>query len=241
MGYSGEVYLFLWARKNLKLKDSAILKTIKDNNIISSVASTLVTVLLLGIFVFTDQIKLLDWIHLQNKLYIYGGITLLIILVLLIIRFRHLVISMPLKSAGIVFALHFARLIIGQTIQVLQWYIALPSIPFYVWFTFISFQIIMTRIPFLPNNDLIFLGASIKMTQMMHIPIAGVAAVMVVNSVLGKLVNFLIFSGMSLFNKKMAIPISAVKDETPSLSLNFSNGNESVTGEEAVSQDEQVN
>lgn len=236
MGYSGEVYLYLWARKKLKLKDADILKPIKDNNIISSVASTLVTILLLGIFVFMGEIKLLNWLHAQNKLYIYGGIILLIILILLTIRFRHLVISMPLKTAGMIFAIHFSRLLIGQTLQVLQWYIALPHIPFYVWFTFISFQVIMSRIPFLPNNDLIFLGASIKMTQMMHIPMAGVAAIMVANSVLGKVANILIFSGMSFFNKKMAVPISDVKDSAESIPLTFSDSREQTMEKQELTQ-----
>lgn len=238
MGYSGEVYLYLWARKKLKLKDSEILKPVKDNNIISSVASTLITILLLGIFVFTGEIKLLDWLHAQNKIYIYGGIILLIILILLTIRFRHLVISMPLKTAGMIFAIHFTRLLLGQTLQVLQWYIALPTIPFYVWFTFVSFQVVMSRIPFLPNNDLIFLGASIKMTQMMHVPLAGVAAIMVANSVLGKVANILIFSGMSFFNKKMAIPISTVKEGFDPVASGFTKSGEPIREREELPQND---
>lgn len=47
VGYSGEVYLYVWMKKKLQegLKDPFLL--IKDNNILSSVASTFITLVLL--------------------------------------------------------------------------------------------------------------------------------------------------------------------------------------------------
>lgn len=206
MGYSGEVFFYFWARKNLDIKDGEILKTIKDNNIISSIASTLVAFLLLSTFLFTGQIHLLDWFKHQNAIFIYAGIIFLVILVALAIRFRRVVISMPMKTAGVIFLIHCFRLLLGQTMQVTQWYLIMPNVPFYVWFTFVSIQIVMTRIPFLPNRDLIFMGTSIKLTQMMHIPSAQIAAIILVNTVLGKLLNFSIFSLASLFKDSEMIP-----------------------------------
>lgn len=206
MGYSGELFFYFWAKKNLDLEDSEIMKTVKDNNIISSIASTLIAFILLSTFLFTKQIRIMDWFKHQNTVLIYGGIIFLAILVALAIRFRRVVISMPMKTAGIIFLIQCARLLIGQTLQVTQWYLILPRVPFYVWFTFVSIQIVMTRIPFLPNRDLIFLGTTIKLTQMMHISSAQIAAIILVNTVLGKLLNFSIFSIASMFKDSGFIP-----------------------------------
>ena len=206
MGYSGEFFFYFWARKNLNLKDGEIMKTIKDNNIISSIASTLIAFILLSTFLFTKQIRISDWFKHQNTVLIYGGIIFLLIMVILAIRFRRVVISMPMKLAGIIFLIQCLRLLLGQTMQVTQWYLIMPKVPFYVWFTFVSIQIVMTRVPFLPNRDLIFLGASIKLTEMMHIPSAQIAAIILVNTVLGKLFNFSIFSMASIFKNSELIP-----------------------------------
>ncbi len=211
MGYSGEFFFYFWARKNLSLKDGEIMKTIKDNNIISSIASTLIAFILLSTFLFTKQIRILDWFKHQNTVLIYGGIIFLVVLLALGIRFRRVVISMPMKTAGIIFLIQCFRLLIGQTMQVTQWYLIMPKVPFYVWFTFVSIQIVMTRVPFLPNRDLVFLGTSIKLTQMMHISSAQIAAIILVNTVLGKLLNFSIFSIASLFKDSELIPTPGVE------------------------------
>lgn len=222
MGYSGEVFFYFWARKNIDVSDMEIAKTIKDNNIISSIASTIIAFVLLSAFLFTGQIRLFDWFKHQNMVFIYGGIFVLILLVALAIRFRRLVISMPMKIAGIIFLIQCARLLLGQTLQITQWFIVMPKVPFYVWFTFVSIQIIMTRIPFLPNRDLIFLSASIKLTQMMHVSTAGVAAIMLVNTVLGKLINFSIFSASSFFKGSDLVPEPDI-DQTEKLTTEISN------------------
>lgn len=206
MGYSGEVYFYLWARKNIDLKEMEIFKTIKDNNIISSASSTLVAFSLLGIFILTGQIKLLKFIHIHNKLYIYGGIVLIFIIIFLLIRFRHYIISMSFKTAGTIFSIHVFRLLLGKILQIIQWHIILPQVPLYVWFTFIAVQIMMSRIPFLPNRDLLFFGTIIKLTQMMHITTATIAAIMLANSVFGKVINIVLFSLTSFFKDKDILP-----------------------------------
>ncbi|HKJ47217.1 MAG TPA: hypothetical protein VJ991_15395 [Balneolales bacterium] len=206
MGYSGEVYFYFWARKNIDIKEIEILKTIKDNNIISSASSTLVAFGLLGVFLLTGQIRLLDFLHIHNIWYLYGGIALFLIVIIILIRFRHYIISMPFKTAGTIFSIHVFRLLLGQSLQIIQWHLILPNIPLYVWFTFVAVQIMMSRIPFLPNRDLIFFGASLKLTQMMHVPTAAIAAIMLANSVFGKIMNVVLFSLTSFFKDKDILP-----------------------------------
>lgn len=201
LGYSGEVYFYLWARKALDLRDSEILKTIKDNNIISSVASTLVAIGLLSIFLFTDQIKIVDWIADQNQAYFWGGAIFLVVLILLFIYFRHQVISMPMKTAFSIFGIQTFRLVLGQAVNVLMYYVVMPDTPLYIWFTLLSVEIVLTRIPFIPNRDLIYVGMSIGIAEGLDVSTSAIAALMVTKSVLNKAFNFLAF-GLSAWIKK---------------------------------------
>lgn len=206
VGYSGEVYLYLWARKNVDKKDLDILKDIKDNNILSSISSTIIAVGLLSAFVLTDQIKLFKWLPTPNSWYITAGIIALIILGFVLYKFRHFIISMRFKTASSIFAIHSVRLLLIQFFQILQWHIELPHIPLHIWFTFVAIQLIMSRIPFLPNQDLLFFGASIKLTGVMHIPKAEIAGLLLANQVVGKVISFALFSMTSLLKEKKLVP-----------------------------------
>lgn len=201
LGYSGEVYFYLWARKALDLSDTEILKTIKDNNIISSVASTLVAIGLLSIFLFTDQIKIVDWIANQNQAYFWGGAIFLVVLVILFIKFRQQVISMPMNTAFSIFGIQTFRLILGQAVNVLMYYVVMPDTPFYIWFTLLSVEIVLTRIPFIPNRDLIYVGMSIGIAEGLDVSTSAIAALMVTKGVLNKAFNFLAF-GLSAWIKR---------------------------------------
>ena len=44
LGYSGEFYLFYWAKDKLKIPSVEAMKFIKDNNILSSLSSTFISV-----------------------------------------------------------------------------------------------------------------------------------------------------------------------------------------------------
>ncbi|WP_142452571.1 hypothetical protein [Gracilimonas mengyeensis] len=201
LGYSGEVYFYVWARNNLNLTDSEVLKTIKDNNIISSVASTLVAIGLLSAFLFTDQIKIVEWFARQDQAYFWGGAIFLVVLVILFVHFRHQVISMPMKSAFSIFGIQTFRLILGQAVNVLMYYVVMPETPLYVWFTLLSVEIVLTRIPFIPNQDLIYVGMSIGIAEGLAVSTSDIAALMLTKGVLNKAFNFLAF-GLSAWIKE---------------------------------------
>lgn len=206
LGYSGEVYFYLWARKALDITDSEILKTVKDNNIISSVASTLVAIGLLSIFLFTDQIVIVDWIANQNQAYFWGGAIFLVVLVLMLIKFRHQVISMPMNTAFSIFGIQTFRLVLGQAVNVLMYYVVMPDTPLYIWFTLLSVEIVLTRIPFIPNRDLIYVGMSIGIAEGLDVSTSAIAALMVTKGVLNKAFNFLAFGLSALIKRSSLVP-----------------------------------
>ena len=67
IGYSGEIFLYNWAKKNVYKNKSKIIYYIKDNNIISSLASWIISVVLLLYFISNGYINIDDIFLDKNK------------------------------------------------------------------------------------------------------------------------------------------------------------------------------
>tara|TARA_R100001143_G_scaffold63581_1_gene72419 strand:- start:25688 stop:26668 length:981 start_codon:yes stop_codon:yes gene_type:complete len=193
MGYSGEFYLFMWARKYLSESDKEILKNIRDNNILSAVSSNLVTVVLVSVLVFADIIKLEELIGNVDLFYIITLVVVVTALVALIIQFRKYLFDLPFKKACIIFSLYFSRFVIHNGLMMVLWAIVMPDIPLTTWFIFVAIMIIVNRIPFLPSRDLIFMLAGIELSRVLNMTTAAVAGMLLVYSALKKITNLFIF------------------------------------------------
>ena len=89
LGYSGEFYFYTWARKHVGLSDREILKTIRDQNVVSSAASTMIAVVLVAIFSYTGQINVIEWIGQQETAYLVGGAVVAVLLAVLLAGIHH--------------------------------------------------------------------------------------------------------------------------------------------------------
>jgi hypothetical protein len=88
-----------------------------------------------------------------------------------------------------VFSLHVLRMVLLYSAQLLQWYIVLPEIAMEIWFTFLSINIIISRIPFIPSQDLVATGTNIEIARLLQVPLAPVTGIFLVHDVLGKIMN----------------------------------------------------
>ncbi len=190
MGYSGEVYFFTWARKHVDLPDTELAKTIRDNNIISSAASTLIALVLLGIFMYVGHLRITDVIKDGNAGYWAGAAILTGLMIPVALRFRKYIFSMAMKTALVIFGIQCARLITGQALQIAQWSVVMPDVSLSVWFTFAAVSIILTRIPFLPSQNLVFMGVGVELAGSLGIPEAAMFSMLGVLAALDKLLNF---------------------------------------------------
>lgn len=193
MGYSGELYFFVWAQKNISLPAKQIFRTVMDNNILSTLASTFVAILLLSVFFFTGQIRPITDLIETDNIYVFASLILIVVLGILLIRFRRFVIVMPVKTALGVFSIHTVRLIIMHAVNVWMYYIVLPDTPLYVWFTLLSIEIILSRIPLLPNRDLIFTGIGISVAGTLDMTAAEIGGILIAKSIAGKVFNLAAF------------------------------------------------
>jgi len=192
VGYSGEVYLFSWAKKRFKLNNKAAFGPIKDNTILSSVVSYVTLIIILLVYTFTSDVDILTALKIKEvHLYIIAGILLLIVIGLLM--FRNNVFSIDTRTLLKVTGIHEARILIIYSLEILQWAIILPLIPLQIWITLMIIKIVTSRIPMLPNRDLIFASLGIEMSKLLDISTAGIAGILLTNSALIKLTNFSLY------------------------------------------------
>jgi hypothetical protein len=208
-GYSGEVYLYTWSRKNLGLSDSRILRTIKDNTIVSSVVSTLVSFGILGTLLLANQVHLPDGLVSNNVLEIGGGVALAAAVIAVGIRFRKAIFYLSGPVLLSIVVVHVVRLLTANVLQVTQWSVAIPEIPLQAWFTLLAAQILASRVPFLPGREILFLSASVELAHLMNVPAAAVFGVLGVTTVMDKLLNFILFPLLHRLDRKRTDPVAS--------------------------------
>lgn len=214
LSYSGDVYLYFWARNRLAdWTDRELLHAIKDNAIVSSVASTLVAFGLLGGFFLSGTVALPDSIAQHELLYLTGAAILVGGVMAVGVKFRAAVFGLAGRLLAAIFGLHVLRLLVVMGLQILEWNVVIPSVALEIWFTFLSLQIITGRIPFLPSQDLIFMAAGIELAGAVQVSKAAIAGVLGVHSVLDKGLNLLLFSVVSVWDRKTMERLSQVEVE----------------------------
>ncbi len=193
VGYSGEFYLFLWARKRVGLGDRQIFKHIRDNSIISSVTSNLVAITLLSVLLYTGKLDLTHVLEDTAPIYIGAGILVLAVVTALVVQFRRYIFDLPMRTAAAIFGIYLTRFVVHHAGLVLMWMAAIPGTPLPVWLTFLAMLIVINRIPLLPSKDLVFLWAGLEYARGLDVTIAAVAGMLLVYSALHKVVNLALF------------------------------------------------
>lgn len=214
MGYSGEVYLFVWAQKFLNKTKTDILKDIKDINVVSSFASTFFAIALLSFFFFTGLLIIDEWINATNSVYFIVGSIVAAILIVLIYFFRKVILTIPYSQAFGIFSIHFFRLVFYVIMMLIMFLLVIPEISLKLAFTFIAAEIIITRIPFIPNRDLVFTSLSLEYIMATN-PALGleISALLVARNILVKLINFATYGVAHVLMKRFELNIDEIDIE----------------------------
>jgi hypothetical protein len=174
--YSGEAYLYLWAKQAVTSSSRGLLSTIKDVNLLSGVASNGLTLIMLPVVAFGGHMYLLKapGAHPLVPLLICAVLAAALMLVLFL--FRRKIFALSRRDALIVGAMHVTRLLIVFTLQIAQWSAALPQVPAAEWLMFLAAQLLLTRIPFLPNRDVMMTWVGVALAEAVAAPQAQVAS-----------------------------------------------------------------
>ncbi len=194
LSYSGEAVFAHWAQKHLPLKTMTVIQTVKDSNILSALASNSFTLVLLIMFVATDQISLITDADPDYRFYLGVAGAVGLVLVPLILKFRKRIISLPADQARKVFLIHLTRFVLAQIFLLLQWVVILPHVPITTWLLFVTAQLVLSRVPFLPNTDLLYLGLGLTLATYVDAPEAVVAGIFVAAGALSQILNAVIYA-----------------------------------------------
>lgn len=196
--YSGEVYLYYWAKKHFSKPKKEIIAVIRDNNILSTVSSTMIAIFLIGIFMTFGHIGFNDIVGSEGRFWLPWIALLVVLLAVVAWHYRHLWFSLSRKEALYVLGVHTLRLLTVHALELLQWMVAIPAVSLTNWFSLMAAKIATSRIPLLPNKDLIFVSIVIGLSGAFGIPQAELASMLLVSSVMNKLINVSFFTWIGL-------------------------------------------
>ncbi len=195
IGYSGEIFLMVWARRRIEQSDSQIAHDIKDTNILSAAVSTYVSAGLI-LYALTHA----AFHSLTAGEFQYWSIATLLIagLAPVALLFRKYFMRLPARTALIVMAIHSARFFVGQLLILWQWQIVMPDVGWNNLVTLLAVQILVGRIPLLPNRDLIFISIGIALSGKLAMSPAMVAGLLITTSALQQMFHLVVFLWTSL-------------------------------------------
>lgn len=155
-GYVGELYLYTWARRRTEMT-SAPFGAIKDVAITSAMVGNAFTLILLALsYPLLGSLKLgLD----TNTFIASVGLVLLTSSAVLFLRKK--IFSLPRAELRQVTLLHMARIVVSNGLNALCWHLALPDVGLEWWLLLSAMRLLISRLPFIPNKDVVFAGLAV--------------------------------------------------------------------------------
>ena len=179
LDYSGEAFFYFWAQARLKLKPGMLIHGIKDSNVLSGGAGLAMVYVMLLALLATGGLKIPAALRVHGWLYVLAGSVPLILSAVLVLGHRKLT-ALSRGQMATTFGIHFGRAALVLLVEFGLWELsgALPSAV--ACLQFVALRLIVTRLPLVPNKDLIFLGAGIAAAGMTNVSVTSVATVLVI-------------------------------------------------------------
>lgn len=156
LGYLGEVYFYAWARRNAQIT-AAPFGAIKDVSILSALTGNIVTLAMVVV-----SAPLLRSLHLgiDSKAFLLSTVFVTVIsLAVLVLRKR--LFTLPRKELWIIATIHFGRIIAMILLAAIMWHMLLPAVALSWWLLLGTLRQLVSRLPFLPNKDVVFAGLAV--------------------------------------------------------------------------------
>jgi hypothetical protein len=179
LDYSGEAFFYFWAQARLKLAPGMLIHGIKDSNVLSAGAGLAMVYVMVLALLATGGLQIPAFLSAHGWLYVVGGSLPLALCALLVLGHRKLTALSP-RQMSTTFGIHFVRAALVLTVEFGLWQLsgALPSAV--ACLQFVALRLVVTRLPLVPNKDLIFLGAGIAAAGMAKVSVTPVATVLVI-------------------------------------------------------------
>lgn len=208
VGYSGEAYFYAWARQRTQMI-AAPFGAVKDVTIQSAIAgNTFTLILILMVIPFMGMLPrdLVNWST------VIGSGALMVAMSLPFFLFSKRVFSLPRAALWRVFWMHMARLALVTLSLAMAWHYALPSVAIGTWLFLAAGRMLVSRLPFLPNKELVFASFAIFLIG----PGNSLTELMALIAALTLLVHIVLIAGFSIqaLLKRFGMMQSATDPET---------------------------
>jgi hypothetical protein len=156
VGYFGEVYFYGWARHNLKFVTTPF-GAVKDVAVLSAVAGNVATLVFLAVaFPFARLLPLHDHVTaIGFSLAFVIGTSLAVMLL------RRSLFSLEGRELKMVFAVHLFRILATTVLSAALWHLVLPDVALGWWLLLVTIRLLISRLPFVPNKDIVFAGIAV--------------------------------------------------------------------------------
>lgn len=153
LGYLGDAQFYGWARSRLA-RVEAPFGAVKDVAILSALTGNAVTLILLAVawpFVSSGQLGVAT----RDA---YVGLGVVLVTSCAILFFRKKLFSLPKLDLYFITAVHVARIAVALIGSAVMWHLVLAEVPVTLWIVLATLRMLISRLPLLPNKDVVFAG-----------------------------------------------------------------------------------
>ncbi|SFJ46442.1 hypothetical protein SAMN03159338_1457 [Sphingomonas sp. NFR04] len=156
VGYLGEAYFYGWARQNLKFVTTPF-GAIKDVAVLSAIAGN-VTMLafLIAALRFAELLP-------RTGLATAAGWSIAFVIgtSLGMIMLPRSLFSLEKNELTMVFIVHLLRIVATTLVSAALWHLVLPEVPLAWWLVLAIARLLISRLPFVPNKDVLFAAMAV--------------------------------------------------------------------------------
>jgi hypothetical protein len=153
LGYLGEAQFYTWARGRLNLQ-TAPFGAIKDVAILSAMIGNLITlILLVAVWPLIGNSAI--GLDLRST---FLSLAVVLASSFVVFFFRKRLFSLPAPELRYITAMHVGRIVITLLLTAWMWHLVLPAVELAPWLLLATLRMLVSRLPLLPNKDLVFVG-----------------------------------------------------------------------------------
>ncbi|MES2097185.1 MAG: hypothetical protein V4459_10550 [Pseudomonadota bacterium] len=157
-GYSGELQFYIWARRHAAIPGSPF-GAVRDVAVLSALVGNVVTIALLAM-----ALPVLGQAQLGSMgPHLVLGAIVVIGSSIAVMLFRRKLFALSPAQFWRIALIHLVRAVAVTIVFGLLWYLVQPEVAFGWWIILAAARQFVTRLPFLPNKDLVFAGLTAEL------------------------------------------------------------------------------
>lgn len=156
LGYLGEVQFYAWARARLNMV-AAPFGAIKDVTILSALTGNIATLAMVAL----AWPLVASGIMGKHTSTVFISLSVVLVTSFAILLARQKLFSLPRRELWLIAGLHFLRIIVTVGLAALMWHAVLPAVEIELWLVLATLRMLVSRLPFIPNKDVVFAGLTV--------------------------------------------------------------------------------